>query len=132
MKSTNRRKFITQSCPLLVASVVGSAWLAGCSREELEKQTPVSGGYTVSESVLTIDLDYPDFEPLKSRGWINFLEQQALILKSNGVYSAYTNRCPHEGIATVGRIQQLKTPLCVMNMTIPIKPIVKRREMEAF
>jgi len=98
MKSTNRRHFIKQTCPLLIASIVGGdALLSSCSKENIENSTSITGGYEVSNQVLTIDLDHADFEALKSKGWINFLEQNVLILKSNGSYSAYTNRCPHEG-----------------------------------
>lgn len=98
MKSTNRRHFIRQTCPLLIASIVGTqALVTSCSREKTENPTPVSGGYNLSDQVLTIDLSHSSFEPLKAKGWINFLEQNVLILKSDESYSAFTNRCPHEG-----------------------------------
>lgn len=98
MKSTNRRHFIKQTCPLLIASIVGGeALVSSCSKEKTENPTPISGGYQISDQILTIDLNHADFEPLNSKGWINFLEQNVLRLKSNGSYSAYTNVCPHEG-----------------------------------
>ncbi|MDA0793857.1 MAG: Rieske 2Fe-2S domain-containing protein [Bacteroidetes bacterium] len=98
MKSTNRRQFIQQSCPLLIASIVGGTLASACTKEE-ELTTPVTKeSYTLTGQVLTINLDHSDFEPLKSRGWLNFTEQKVLILKSNNTYQAYTNRCPHEGV----------------------------------
>lgn len=98
MKPTNRRQFMKQSCPLLIASVIGGgAMLTACSKKEIQNPTPINGGYTLSGKTLTIDLDHSDFAALQSKGWINFLEQNVLILKSNGAYRAYTNCCPHEG-----------------------------------
>jgi len=41
MKPTNRRQFIQQSCPLLIASIVGGTLASACTKEE-ELTTPVT------------------------------------------------------------------------------------------
>ena len=99
MKTLNRRKFLNKSCPILLSTIVGSTLLQYCTAEEIAEQAPISGGYSVSGNVLTIDLSHSDFGALDSKGWINFASQNLLLLKKSATeYKAFTNICPHERV----------------------------------
>lgn len=99
MKTLNRRKFLNQSCPILVSTLIAGALLKSCSPDELNNTPVIEGGYTVSGNTLTIDLTHPDFSALNTNGWINFSAQKVLILKKSSTeYQAFSNRCPHEGV----------------------------------
>ena len=48
--------------------------------------------------LVSIDLDDASFSTLQSRGWMNFRQQNMLLLKLNDTtYRAFTNSCPHAG-----------------------------------
>ena len=97
-----RREFLENVCPTVALAMFGVSLIEACSKSDDDGYTGSSDsaitGVTVQGNVVSIDLDDPSFSILQSRGWMNFTQQNMLILKlSDTSYRAFTNSCPHQG-----------------------------------
>ena len=98
-----RRHFLENVCPQVALAMFGVTLVEACSKGDDDSGT-YSGtsdeitGYTVDGNSVSIDLDDASFSTLQSRGWMNFRQQNMLLLKLNATtYRAFTNSCPHAG-----------------------------------
>ena len=98
-----RREFLENVCPNVALAMFGLTLIEACSKGDDEDgysggSDSAITGVTVQGNVVSIDLDDPSFSILQSRGWMNFTQQNMLILKlSDTNYRAFTNSCPHQG-----------------------------------
>ena len=103
MKSKyKRREFLENVCPTVALAMIGVSLIEACSKGDDDSYSGSSDtvitGVTVTGNVVSIDLDDPSFSILQSRGWMNFTQQNMLLLKlSDTSYRAFTNSCPHAG-----------------------------------
>ena len=102
-KVVDRRKFVKDVCPSIALAAFGITAFGACSKGDDDSginpdSNDTMTGYTVSGNTVSIDLDDPSFSVLQSRGWMNFTQQNMLLLKlSDTSYRAFTNSCPHAG-----------------------------------
>ena len=89
-------------CPTVALAMFGVSLIEACSKGDDDSYSGSSDtvitGVTVTGNVVSIDLDDTSFSILQSRGWMNFTQQNMLLLKlSDTSYRAFTNSCPHAG-----------------------------------
>ena len=82
-------------------------------------------GYTVNGNLVSIDLDDTSFSTLQSRGWMNFRQQNMLLLKLNDTHLELLQTVAHMlDQETLGLTMTLKKGLFALVTTTPTLLIV--------
>ena len=83
-----RRHFLENVCPQVALAMFGVTLAEACSKGDDDSgvdsgSSDAITGYTVNGNSVSIDLDDASFSSLQSRGWMNFRQQNMLLLKLN-------------------------------------------------
>ena len=127
-KNNNRRDFLMNVCPTVAMAFLGITVLDSCSSGDDDSDygygngsnnnnnngsgnNNTGQGYTVSGSTVTIDLNHAMFSTLHSNNWINFTDQNMLILKIN------SSLFIHKSIKPMKKGSKPKIPIKIIILT---------------